>query len=92
MKIQNVNNYMNYTGNTKPIKNHGSVKNKNYDVIDIKNKSTQEKDDIKLSDIKKNIVSQLDGERNGRIDKIKESVDNGTYKIDVDEIANKLLR
>ena len=93
MKIQNINNYMNYKGNTRPIKNNESVKTKNYDVIDIKNKSSQDKSDVKLDSIKKDVVSKVNKETSvDKINRIKESVNNNTYKIDVDEIVSKLFK
>ena len=93
MKIQNINNYMNYKGNTRPIKNNESVKTKNYDVIDIKNKSSQDKSDVKLDSIKKDVVSKVNKETSvDKINGIKESVNNNTYKIDVDEIVSKLFK
>lgn len=93
MKIQNVNNYMNYKGSTKTIKNNESVKAKNYDVIDIKNKSAQDKHEVKLDSIKKGVVSQVNKDTSvEKINKIKESVNNNTYKIDVDEIVSKLFK
>lgn len=93
MKIQNVNNYMSYKNSAKPIKNDESVKAKNYDVIDIKNKSTHANDDITLNSIKKKVVSQVNNEATvDKINKIKESVNNNTYNIDVDEIVRKLLK
>ncbi|MGB4439919.1 MAG: flagellar biosynthesis anti-sigma factor FlgM [Sedimentibacter sp.] len=95
MKIQNINNYMNYKGNTKPVKSEESVKTKKYDVIDIKNKtaSANEKQDIKLDNIKNDVVTQVNTEIDvDKINKIKENVNNNTYKFDVDEIVNKLLK
>lgn len=93
MKIQNINNYMNYKGSTKPIKNNESVKTKNYDVIDIKNKSAQDKHEVKLDSIKKEVVSKVNKETSiDKINKIKESINNKTYNIDVDEIVSKLFK
>jgi len=93
MKIQNINNYMSYKNSAKPIKNDESVKAKNYDVIDIKNKSEHANDDITLNSIKKKVVSQVNNEATiDKINKIKESFNNNTYKIDVDEIVRKLLK
>jgi len=92
MKIQNVNNYMNYKGNTKPIKNEEHTKAKNYDVIEIKNKPIQ-KEETKLESIKKNVVEKINQETNAdKINRIKESIHNKTYSIDVEEIVNKLLK
>lgn len=92
MKIQNISNYMNYKGISKPIKNTEQVKAKNYDVIEIKGKVTLQ-EDIKLESIKKNIVEKINQETNAeKINKIKESINNKTYCIDVEEIVNKLLK
>jgi len=95
MKIQNINNYMTYKGSTKPVKSEESAKAKKYDVIDIKNKtaSANEKQDVKLDNIKNDVVTLVNTETNvDKINKIKESVTNNTYKFDVDEIVNKLLK
>lgn len=91
MKIQNINNYMNYKGSTKPIKNEEIVKVKKYDVIEIKGKAHYE--NAKLESIKKDVVSQVNKETNAeKINRIKESINNKTYSIDVEEIVNKLLK
>lgn len=91
MKIQNINNYMNYKGSTKPIKSEETVKSKNYDVIDIK-KSSHENDN-KLANVKKDVVSKVNAETSAeKIQKIKESLNNKTYKIDIDEIVKKLMK
>lgn len=92
MKIQNINNYMNYKGSTKPIKNtEEAVKAKKYDVIEIKSKTHHE--DKNLESIKKDVVSQINKETNAeKVNKIKESINNKTYSIDVEEIVNKLLK
>lgn len=92
MKIQNISNYMNYKGSTKPIKNEEQIKAKNYDVIEIKGKLPQQ-EDMKLETIKKDVVSQVDKESNAeKINRIKESINNKTYSIDVEEILNNLLK
>lgn len=91
MKIQNINNYMNYKGSTKPIKSEEIVKSKNYDVIDIK-KSSHENDN-KIANVKKDVVSKVNAETSAeKIQKIKESLNNKTYKIDIDEIVKKLMK
>ncbi len=91
MKIQNINNYMGYNKSTKSTKNEEIVKTKNYDVIDIK--KTSVKKDSKIENVKKNVVSQIEAETQAeKIQKIKESIDNKTYKIDVDEIVKKLFK
>lgn len=91
MKIQNINNYMGYNKSTKSTKSEEIVKAKNYDVIDIKKTSGNK--DNKIENVKKSVVSQIETETKAeKIQKIKESIDNKTYKIDVDEIVNKLLK
>ncbi|MGD9569215.1 MAG: flagellar biosynthesis anti-sigma factor FlgM [Sedimentibacter sp.] len=92
MKIQNISNYMNYKGSTKPIKNEEHVKAKNYDVIEIKGNKTQ-KEEPTLESIKKNVVEKINQESNTeKINRIKESINNKTYSIDVEEVVNKLLK
>jgi anti-sigma28 factor (negative regulator of flagellin synthesis) len=82
---------MNYKGSTKPIRNEEQVKGKNYDVIEIKGKLPQE--DMKLETIKKDVASQVNKETNAeKISRIKESINNKTYSIDVEEILNNLLK
>lgn len=91
MKIQNINNYMGYNKSTKSTKSEEIVKVKNYDVIDIKKTSVNK--DGKIESVKKNVASQIEAETQAeKIQKIKESIDNKTYKIDVDEIVKKLLK
>ncbi|MEL7605194.1 hypothetical protein SDC9_91394 [bioreactor metagenome] len=91
MKIQNINNYMGYNKSTKSTKSEEIVKVKNYDVIDIKKTSVNK--DGKIENVKKNVASQIEAETQAeKIQKIKESIDNKTYKIDVDEIIKKLLK
>lgn len=93
MKIQNISNYMNYKGSTKPIKNEESLKAKNYDVIEIKGKLSSDKDTLNLDSIKKNVASQVNQETSAeKISRIKKSVNDKTYNIDVEEIVNKLLK
>lgn len=82
---------MNYKGSTKPIRNEEQVKGKNYDVIEIKGKLPKE--DMKLETIKKDVASQVNKETNAeKISRIKESINNKTYSIDVEEILNNLLK
>ncbi|KAF5040841.1 hypothetical protein DSECCO2_529230 [anaerobic digester metagenome] len=91
MKIQNINNYMGYNKSTKSTKSEEIVKVKNYDVIDIKKTSVNK--DGKIESVKKNVASQIEAETQAeKIQKIKESIGNKTYKIDVDEIVKKLLK
>nr|WP_312577355.1 flagellar biosynthesis anti-sigma factor FlgM [Sedimentibacter sp.] len=94
MKIQKINNYINYNGNTKPVKHEELIKNKNYDVIEI-NKDNVNKDKMSgnISEkVKDEITSQIKKETSSeKINRIKESIDNNTYQIDVDEIVKRLL-
>lgn len=93
MRIHNINNYISYNGNTKPVKHEDTIKSKNYDVIEIKkNKIEQNKNDLKLEKIKKDIASQINEETSSeKVSRIKESVQNKTYDLDVDEIVKRLL-
>ena len=93
MKIQNINNYMNYKSNINPIKKDEVSKDNKYDVIEIKNKNASDKQSLSVNSIKKNIVSKINEETNtDKINKIKDSINNKTYSIDVDEIVRKLLK
>ena len=93
MKIQNINNYMNYKSNINPIKKDEVSKDNKYDVIEIKNKNASDKQSLSVNSIKKNIVSKINEETNtNKINKIKDSINNKTYSIDVDEIVRKLLK
>jgi len=92
MKVQNISNYMNYKTSAKPIKNEEVSRAKNCDVIEIKGMNSRDKEAVKLDSIKKNVVSQVNNETNAeKINKIKESINNKTYRVDVEEIINKLL-
>jgi len=92
VKIQNINNYMGYKGNPKAIKSEETVKVKKYDVIDIKIKAANDNDGD-VSDIKKELVSQISEETKAdKIIKIKTSLENNDYKIDVKEIVRNLLK
>ncbi len=92
MKIQNINNYMGYKGNPKAIKSEETVKVKKYDVIDIKIKAANDNGGD-VSDIKKELVSQISEETKvDKINKIKTSLENNDYKIDVKEIVRNLLK
>jgi anti-sigma28 factor (negative regulator of flagellin synthesis) len=93
MKIQNIGSFMNYKGNSKPIKNEEQAKAKNYDVIEINGKSQRNSKASTLNNIKQKVVSQVNQETNAeKISRIKESLNNKDYKIDVEEIVNKLLK
>jgi anti-sigma28 factor (negative regulator of flagellin synthesis) len=92
MKINNINNnnYINYKGNSNLIKKEEINKENKYDVIDFNNKN---KENISLQSIKKKVVSQINEETNAdKINRIKDSINNKTYSIDVVEIVRRLLR
>ena len=92
MKIQNINNYMNYTGASKPVKNQETVKNNKYDVIELNGKASMEKNEGYLNSIKKNITADVSKENSAeKINRIKESIDNRTYDINAEEIVRKLF-
>jgi len=95
MKIQNINNYINYNNNKKSVKHEEITKNKNFDVIEInKNNSNKdnEKGSIDYEKIKNNIVTDINKQTSSeKIDSIKKSIDNKTYQINVDEIVRILL-
>lgn len=92
MKIQNINNYMNYTGASKPVKNQEAVKNNKYDVIELNGKASMEKNEGYLNSIKKNITADVSKENSvEKINRIKESIDNKTYEINAEEIVRKLF-
>ena len=84
---------MNYKSNINPIKKDEVSKDNKYDVIEIKNKNASDKQSLSVNSIKKNIVSKINEETNtDKINKIKDSINNKTYSIDVDEIVRKLLK
>jgi anti-sigma28 factor (negative regulator of flagellin synthesis) len=92
MKIQNISNFMNFKGSPKAVKSEEQVKAKNYDVIDIK-KRTPQNEGLSLESIKKDIVSKINNETDAeKINRIKESINNKTYSIDVEAIVNRLLK
>lgn len=92
MKIQNINKYINYNTNSNIVKKETPKKTEKYDAIEIKNIHNKNKD-IKLNNIKKNIVSDINRETDtNKIEKIKESIKNNTYNIDSNEIAKKMLK
>ena len=95
MKIQNINNnnYINYKESTKPIKNEEPVKSKNYDVIEIKGKTSHDKNELSIDGIKNKVVNQINKETSAdKISRIKESIENKTYSIDAEEVINKILK
>ncbi len=93
MKIQNISNYSNYISGTKPIKNRETINNKKYDAIEINGKTPKGNEDMYLYSIKKKVATQVNKENSTeKINRIKESINNNTYNIDVDEIVKKLLK
>lgn len=65
-------------------------KENKYDVVDFNNRN---KDNISLQSIKKKLVSQINEETDAeKINRIKESINNKTYSIDVEEIVKRLLK
>lgn len=92
MKIQNINNYMNYKVNSKAAKNEEPAKTGKFDVIDIKGNPNKDKD-ININSIKKKIASEINKETDvNKLNKIKEAINNKSYTIDANEIARKLLK
>jgi anti-sigma28 factor (negative regulator of flagellin synthesis) len=90
MKIQNINNYMGYKS-TKPVKKDEMHETNKYDKIEINNKNV--KDRVSISSVKKKILSEINEETSAeKINKIKDSINNKTYSIDVEEIVRKLLK
>lgn len=92
MKIQNINNknYINYRSNSNEIKKEEINKENKYDVIELKGKN---KENVSLQSIKKKVVSQINKETNAdKINRIKDSINNKTYSIDVEEIVKRLLK
>lgn len=92
MKVNNINNnnYISYKGNSNLIKKEEINKENKYDVIDFSNKN---KGNINLQSIKKKVVTQINEETNAdKINRIKESINNKTYSIDVEEIVRRLLK
>lgn len=93
MKIQNINNYVSYKGSSKTVKNEGLVKARKYDVIDIKSRVAGENVSTDVVSVKKDIVSKVNKETNAdKLSRIKNSVDDKTYDIDVEEVVRRLLR
>ena len=65
-------------------------KENKYDVVDFNNRN---KDNISLQSIKKKLVSQINEETDAeKINRIKDSINNKTYSIDVEEIVKRLLK
>lgn len=92
MKIQNINNknYINYRSNSNEIKKEEINKENKYDVIELKGKN---KENVSIQSIKKKVVSQINQETNtDKINRIRDSIKNKTYSIDVEEIVKRLLK
>lgn len=99
MKIQNINNnnHINFKNSPNVNKKEEVNKANKYDVIEfrINNVKNNEKGDENISfhSIKRKLVSQINEETNeDKINRIKESINNKTYNIDVEEIVNRLLK
>lgn len=92
MRIQNINSYMGCMS-TKPAKKDEINKQSNkYDVVEIKNKKN-DKETLSLNTIKKNIVSKVCEDTSiEKINEIKDSINNKTYSIDVEEIVKRMLK
>lgn len=91
MKIQNIGSYVGFTENTKVTKKEESVKARKYDVIDIKSGNIS-KEEIKLSDIKKSVVSDVNKNASSeKLESLKVSIADGTYKINVEEILKRMM-
>lgn len=94
MKIQNINNnkYVNYKS-TNIINKEEMNKENKYDVIDIKGKGINGEGNISLQSIKKKVVSQINEETKiDKINRIRDSINNKTYSIDVEEIVRRILK
>jgi anti-sigma28 factor (negative regulator of flagellin synthesis) len=95
MKIQNINNNNHISFKNSPNVNKKEEVNKanKYDVIEFKVNNEKGDENISLHSIKRKLVSQINEESNGdKINRIKESINNKTYSIDVEEIVNRLLK
>ncbi|MDD4088783.1 MAG: flagellar biosynthesis anti-sigma factor FlgM [Tissierellia bacterium] len=92
MKIQNINNnnYINYKVNSNLTKKEEINKENKYDVIELK---VRDMENMSPQSIKKKVVSQINEETNAdKINRIKDSINNKTYSIDVEEIVKRLLK
>ena len=99
MKIQNINNnnHINFKGSSNVNRKEEVNKANKYDLIDIKanNIKNNEKgdDNISLHSIKRKLLAEINEETSvDKINRIKESINNKNYSIDVDEIVNSLLK
>mgnify|MGYP000926068409 CR=1 FL=1 len=99
MKIQNINNnnHINFKSSSNVNRKEEVNKANKYDLIDIKanNIKNNEKgdDNISLHSIKRKLLAEINEETSvDKINRIKESINNKSYSIDVDEIVNSLLK
>jgi len=99
MKIQNINNnnHINFKSSSNVNRKEEVNKANKYDLIDIKanNIKNNEKgdDNISLHSIKRKLLAEINEETSvDKINRIKESINNKNYSIDVDEIVNSLLK
>jgi anti-sigma28 factor (negative regulator of flagellin synthesis) len=93
MKIPSINNYISYSGNAKPIKCEDTTKNKNYDVVEFnKNNTIKDESSLSCEKIKEKITAEINGDIDvEKLDRIKDSIDQDNYQVDVDEIVKRLL-
>lgn len=99
MKIQNINNnnHINFKSSSNVNRKEEVNKANKYDLIDIKanNIKNNEKgdDNISLHSIKRKLLAEINEETSvDKINRIKESINNKNYSIDVDKIVNSLLK
>lgn len=93
MKIQNISNYMSYKTSSKAVNNEKTTRAKKYDVIDIKSSNADEHANADIVSVKRDIVSRVNQEtKTDKLSRIKNSVNDNTYRIDAKEIARKLLK
>ncbi len=92
MKIQNISNYVNYNCSTKSVKNEETAKTNKYDVIDIKSRIEDKNNGADIALIKRKIAAEINGETKAdKLMRIKNSIDNNDYHVDVEEITRKML-
>lgn len=93
MKIQNISNYMSYKSSSKAVRNEEAIRAKKYDVIDIKSSIADEHANADIVSIKRDIVSKVNQEtKAAKLSRIKNNVNDNTYRIDAGEIVQKLLK
>ena len=92
MKIKNISNYINYNCSSKPVKNEETSKTNKFDVVDIKSRIADKSNSAGVASVKRKIVAEINGEtKTDKLMRIKNSIDNNDYHIDVDEIVRKML-